>query len=173
MSYKSVKDVVTMLQENGFVLKSQKGSHMKFEKDGKVVIVPNHNSKGVEKGTYYSILRQAGLIVGAPVITVGNDMKEIEDNMKEAIELYLEDNPNPCAVLSGEFELKFKIDAATFINYYSSIFTKAALSRITGINERQLWHYAAGVHKPRRQQLEKIQRGIDALTKELSAINLV
>ena len=110
-------------------------------------------------------------IVGAPVITVGNDMKEIEDNMKEAIELYLEDNP--CAVLSGEFELKFKIDAATFINYYSSIFTKAALSRITGINERQLWHYAAGVHKPRRQQLEKIQRGIDALTKELSAINLV
>ena len=70
-------------------------------------------------------------IVGAPVITVGNDMKEIEDNMKEAIELYLEDNPNPCAVLSGEFELKFKIDAATFINYYSSIFTKAALSRIT------------------------------------------
>ena len=33
MSYKSVKDVVTMLLENGFVLKSQKGSHMKFEKD--------------------------------------------------------------------------------------------------------------------------------------------
>ena len=56
MSYKSIKDVVTMLQENGFVLKSQK-----FEKDDKIVIVPNHNSKGVEKGTYYSILRQAGL----------------------------------------------------------------------------------------------------------------
>ena len=34
--------------------------------------------------------------------------------MKEAIELYLEDNTNPCEVLSGEFELKFKIDAATF-----------------------------------------------------------
>ena len=93
-------------------------------------------------------------IEGAPVITVGNDMREIEDNMKE-------------------FDLKFKIDAATFINYYSNIFTKAALSRITGINERQLWHYAAGVHKPRRQQLEKIQKGIQALTKELSAINLL
>lgn len=38
MSYKSVKDVVTMLQENGFVPKSQRGSHMKFEKDDKVVI---------------------------------------------------------------------------------------------------------------------------------------
>ena len=61
MSYKSVKDVVAMLQENGFTLKSQKGSHMKFEKDGKTVVIPNHGSKGVEKGTYYNIMRQAGL----------------------------------------------------------------------------------------------------------------
>lgn len=116
-------------------------------------------------------------IEGAPVITVGNDMKEIEKNMKEAVELYLDSckemNIAPVEVLQGEFTLKFKIDAATFINYYSNIFTKAALSRITGINERQLWHYAAGVHKPRKQQLEKIQKGINALTEELSAINLL
>ena len=116
-------------------------------------------------------------IEGAPVITVGNDVKEIEKNMKEAVELYLESckemNIAPVEILQGEFTLKFKIDAATFINYYSSIFTKAALSRITGINERQLWHYAAGVHKPRKQQLEKIQNGINALAEELAAIDLV
>ena len=116
-------------------------------------------------------------IEGAPVITVGNDVKEIEKNMKEAVELYLESckemNIAPVEILQGEFTLKFKIDAATFINYYSSIFTKAALSRITGINERQLWHYAAGVHKPRKQQLEKIQKGINALTEELASINLL
>ena len=116
-------------------------------------------------------------IEGAPVITVGNDVKEIEKNMKEAVGLYLEScnemNIAPVEILQGEFTLKFKIDAATFINYYSSIFTKAALSRITGINERQLWHYAAGVHKPRKQQLEKIQKGINALTEELAAINLL
>ena len=116
-------------------------------------------------------------IEGAPVMTVGNDVKVIEKNMKEAVELYLESckdmNIAPVEVLQGEFTLKFKIDAATFINYYSSIFTKAALSRITGINERQLWHYAAGVHKPRRRQLEKIQKGIQSLSRELSAINLL
>ena len=82
-------------------------------------------------------------------------------------------NIAPANILQGEFTLKFKIDAATFINYYSNIFTKAALSRITGINERQLWHYAAGVHKPRKRQLEKIQKGLDSLTEELSAINLL
>ncbi len=51
-------------------------------------------------------------IEGAPIMTVGNDIREIEENMKEAIDLYLEDNPNPCDVLKGEFTLKFKIDAA-------------------------------------------------------------
>lgn len=140
------------------------------------------NKKEVNMKTVEVIVEHAGnnlsaYIEGAPVITVGNDVKEIEKNMKEAVELYLESckemNIAPVEVLQGEFTLRFKIDAATFINYYSSIFTKAALSRITGINERQLWHYAAGVHKPRKQQLEKIQKGINALTEELSAINLL
>lgn len=34
-------------------------------------------------------------------------------NMKEAVDLYLEEEPNPCELLKGEFTLKFKIDAAT------------------------------------------------------------
>ncbi len=58
------------------------------------------------------IVEQAGknlsaYIEGAPVITVGNDMRKIEANMKEEILLYLENNPNPCEMLSGEFELRF------------------------------------------------------------------
>ena len=133
--------------------------------------------KTVEEIVEHAGNNLSAYIEGAPVITVGNDVKEIEKNMKEAVELYLESckemNIVPVEVLQGEFTLKFKIDAATFINYYSSIFTKAALSRITGINERQLWHYAAGGHKPRKQQLEKIQKGINALTEELAAINLL
>lgn len=129
--------------------------------------------KRVEVIVEYGEKNLSAYIQDAPIFTVGDNLKEIEDNMKEAVELYLEDNPNPAPIFQGEFELKYKIDAPTFINYYSGIFTKAALSRITGINERQLWHYATGVHKPRKAQLEKIQRGIDALTKELSSINFL
>lgn len=51
-------------------------------------------------------------IEGVPIITVGNSIREIEMNMKEAVDLYLEE-PNPCELLKGEFTLKFKIDAAT------------------------------------------------------------
>lgn len=120
----------------------------------------------------YAEKNLSAYLEGAPIITVGNTIDEIKQNINEAIELYLEDNPNPVAMLVDDYELQFKIDVVTFLNYYSNIFTKAALSRITGINERQLWHYAAGVHKPRKSQLEKIQKGISALTKELDTIAL-
>lgn len=52
-------------------------------------------------------------IEGVPIIKVGNSIREIEMNMKEAVDLYLEEEPNPCELLKGEFTLKFKIDAAT------------------------------------------------------------
>lgn len=61
MSYKTVKEVIALLEQAGFVIKGQKGSHMKYVKNGITVIVPNHGSKGIEKGTFYNILRQAGL----------------------------------------------------------------------------------------------------------------
>ena len=125
----------------------------------------------------YSDSNMSAYIEGAPIVVVGKNLGEIEKNIREAIDLYLESckdmNIKPVEILSGELELSFKIDAATFINYYSGIFTKSALSRITGINERQLWHYAAGIHKPRQKQLEKIQNGIKILTHELRAISLV
>ena len=125
----------------------------------------------------YSDKNLSAYIEDAPIITTGKDLKEIKENMNEAIELYLESCKEmkivPVPTLQGEIQLDYKIDAATFINYYSGIFTKAALSRITGINERQLWHYDAGIHKPRKQQLEKIQNGINALTKELTSISLL
>lgn len=40
MSYKSVKDVITMLTENGFRFVRQKGSHMIYTDGEHVVVVP-------------------------------------------------------------------------------------------------------------------------------------
>lgn len=50
-----------LLTENGFWFVRQKGSHMVYTDGSHVVIVTDHGKKGVEKGTYYNILRQAGL----------------------------------------------------------------------------------------------------------------
>lgn len=109
-------------------------------------------------------------IEGLPIIVVGSDLHEVRRNMLEAIERHRADGSS---ALKGAFSLRFRVDAAAFINYYSGIFTKAALSRLTGINERQLWHYAAGQHKPRRRQRQRMQEGIRALVSELESIDLL
>ena len=61
MSYKKVKDVISELEAHKFWFVRQKGSHMVYTNGTRVVVVSNHTNKGIEKGTYYNILRQAGI----------------------------------------------------------------------------------------------------------------
>jgi mRNA interferase HicA len=49
------------LERNGFHFVRQTGSHMVYTDGIHVAVVPDHGNKGIEKGTYYSILRQAGI----------------------------------------------------------------------------------------------------------------
>lgn len=60
MSYKSIKEVIDLLRLWGFEFISQKGSHAKYSDGKHTVVIPMHGKKGIEKGTYFSILRQAG-----------------------------------------------------------------------------------------------------------------
>ena len=56
----SSAEIIRVLEKNGFVFISQKGSHCKFIKESFVVIVP-HPRKEIPAGTFISILRQSGL----------------------------------------------------------------------------------------------------------------
>ena len=54
------REVIRILERNGFVLKSQKGSHCKYVKENRTVIVP-HPKPQLPLGTFLSIVRQSGL----------------------------------------------------------------------------------------------------------------
>jgi predicted RNA binding protein YcfA (HicA-like mRNA interferase family) len=56
----SSREIERILENNGFVFVSQKGSHGKYRKNDRVVILPM-NRKQIPMGTFGSILRQAGL----------------------------------------------------------------------------------------------------------------
>ena len=59
----SARQVIKVLKRLGFIIVSQKGSHIKLRKttDGSVFspIIPNH--KEIAMGTLQSILKQAGI----------------------------------------------------------------------------------------------------------------
>ena len=54
------REIIKLLEANGFRFKSSNGSHHKYEKEGKIAIVPV-GSKDLKKGTEQGILKQAGL----------------------------------------------------------------------------------------------------------------
>lgn len=56
------KEMKKLMEENGFEVISQNGSHMKLKnpQTGRTVIVPYH-SKDLKKGLEQAILKQAGL----------------------------------------------------------------------------------------------------------------
>ena len=76
-------------------------------------------------------------------------------------------------ILKEDIELVFVFETQSFLEYYDSIFTRAALSRLTGINEKQLGHYMQGLHKPRKDKAEKIEKALHNLGEELLSVALV
>ena len=75
--------------------------------------------------------------------------------------------------LKTGFEISIRFDTASFLNHYQYLFTKRALSKITGINKSLLSQYAIGLKKPRPKQSKKNENGIHELARELQRINLI
>ena len=59
----SSKYLIKLLLENGFFYKRAKGSHQLFYNPvtNKTVTVPMHGGKDMKKGTFLSVLKQAGI----------------------------------------------------------------------------------------------------------------
>ena len=57
------KTLIKILIKNGFDFKRAKGSHQIFYNASvnKTVVVPMHGSKDMPKGTFFAILKQAGI----------------------------------------------------------------------------------------------------------------
>lgn len=69
-----------------------------------------------------------------------------------------------------EIQYVFYYDTASFLEEFSKAFTLAGLQRITGVNQTQLGHYLHGRSKPSKKTIEKIQQGVHAFARELTAV---
>jgi predicted RNase H-like HicB family nuclease len=110
------------------------------------------------------------------VVATGSSVDEIKTNMVAAIGVFIEECKDlGCEIpeeLQGDYELSFKMDVKSLLDFYSGIFSKAGLERITGINQKQLWHYASGGRKPRPEQVTKLETALHKLGAELLSITL-
>ena len=104
----------------------------------------------------------------------GNTVAAAKENALEGLRLFVEsrDKKDLPAILQGEYEIEYKYDVQSFLNYYNKIFTNVALERITGVNQKLLHHYATGLKKPRERQRKRIETALHSFGKELLTVNL-
>ncbi|MEI7897444.1 MAG: type II toxin-antitoxin system HicA family toxin [bacterium] len=66
MNY-SAKNLIRVLEQNGFILSRMSGSHHLYVNPVSVkrtIIVPVHGKKDIPKGTFFAILKQVGIDKG-------------------------------------------------------------------------------------------------------------
>lgn len=101
-----------------------------------------------------------------------NFKKEVQESIDFWLEGKREDGEPYPKVFDGKYELVYDFDIASLLEYYRGIFSYSALQTITGINQKQLCHYASGISKPRPQQVEKIKSGLRRLAKDIETVTV-
>ncbi|MDR0737778.1 MAG: DNA-binding protein [Prevotellaceae bacterium] len=67
-----------------------------------------------------------------------------------------------------EFDIRY--DVSSFLDYFAGILSKSGIEKITGVNQKQLWHYSSGNRKPKAQTVHKIQERLHLFGKELQQL---
>lgn len=117
---------------------------------------------------FWAYAENEGKIVGG-----GSTIEECKQDVLDCIETLREFDPeNRPEFLDQEYELVYRFDVESLLNYYKGIFTNAAFERLTGINQKQLQHYSTGLKKPRENTKKKIEKSLHKLGQELLTVKL-
>jgi len=110
------------------------------------------------------------------VLGMSGSFTDFRKELQESIDIYIawakEDGDEYPAVFDEEYEFEYKFNIESLLYCYDGILSRATISRITGINERQLGHYICGRSRPRKEQEIKIVNGFHLLGKELLSVSV-
>ena len=101
---------------------------------------------------------------------MGDTAEAAKLDMQKQMDLFkktaIEDGFSYPDFLDEDFEVIYKFDTESLLEYYSGILSLSGLEKITGIHQKQLWSYLHKKSKPRKAQVEKIEKGLHALGSE-------
>jgi len=103
----------------------------------------------------------------------GDTVEATKQSIIRGLNLYLKHNKNLPDLLQKEYDMEYHLDIPSFLDYYSKIFSKPALEKITGINQKQWFHYTAGRSKPTKNTIKKIDDAVRHFAKEINSIHLL
>lgn len=108
------------------------------------------------------------------IYAAGNSLDAVKTDTFEAIRILKENLPETQwpVILKGDFEVEWKIDVPSFLEYYSKYMSLAGMEKMTGVNQKQLSNYMNHRSVPRPRQTKRIRDGIHRFAEELLSITL-
>lgn len=102
--------------------------------------------------------------LGAIMVT-GSTLDEFKKEFEESFAFHIEglrENGDhiPDYILSGKYHIVYDLEATALLKEAEKFTTLAAISRATGINQKQLSHYATGLKQPRPSSRARIIKGL-------------
>ncbi|GFI14070.1 hypothetical protein IMSAGC008_01620 [Muribaculaceae bacterium] len=112
----------------------------------------------------------AGTVV-ATAKTLAKLKYDFEESLKWHIEGCVADGDKlPEYLVNGEYDLVYELDTAALLRDAETYTTMAAISRASGINQKQLSHYANGIKQPRPMQRARIIAGLQVIGTQILAL---
>jgi len=113
--------------------------------------------------------------INGVVVATGKTLEELKSEFESALAFHIkgcvEDGDSfPEYILQEKYELVYDLDISALLLKMDGIVTLAAISRATGINQKQLGHYRSGIKEPRALQRQKIIDGIHHIGQELISV---
>lgn len=106
----------------------------------------------------------------------GDFLEAAKKDMIEQMQFYkqtaVEEHFDYPSFLDDEFEIVYKFDTASLLEYYTGILSLSGLERLTGIHQKQLWNYLHRKSVPRRKQVERIEQALHRFGSELQSVSL-
>lgn len=110
-------------------------------------------------------------------VSTATTLEDMKKNIAEAVDFHIEgslaDGDYIPESFLGDFELEFKLEISAFLFEIKDIIPYSRVSRLTGINRKQLQHYASGLKQPRPAQVKKIEDALHSLGEKLIAVEIL
>ena len=109
------------------------------------------------------------------VIATGSTFEKLQKEFESALRFHIEGCLSDGDILrewllSGDYKIEYELTASALLHRLDGIVTRSAIARVSGINERQIGHYALGIRTPRPEKRKQIIDGIRQISKELASV---
>ena len=110
------------------------------------------------------------------IVCTHKTLDGVKQAFEESLEFHMEGmeadgDAIPAWYVNKDYTINYTLEVSALLRSMEAFTTMAAISRATGINQKQLSHYASSIKVPRMQQRERIIEGLHRIGEAFLAVH--